>query len=212
MSWHEKSFFGPTLPGHKHWTLVSSVPLKKVVDVFFPCLQFLSNLDSTAIPTWLTNTSILFLFKHFIKKLNIIIFYFFRRKEAWCRYDSELLHDLKQFAFNPAGQPLCVYGDPACLLKVHPQGPFKHGILSPQMEEHNAAMSAVRSSGEWLYGDVVNSFKFNDFKKKLKLFLNCVGKLYVVSVILRNAVTCLYGNLTLTYFDLLPPKLDDYFA
>ena len=59
---------------------------------------------------------------------------------------------------------------------------------------------------------MVNSFKVSDFKKNLKLFLNCVGKLYVVSVILRNAVTCLYGNLTSTYFDLLPPRLDDYFA
>ena len=126
--------------------------------------------------------------------------------------DSGLLHDLEQFAFNPAGQPLCVYGDPAYPLRVHLQGPFKHGVLTPQMEEYNAAMSAVRSSVEWLFGDVVNYFKFNDFKKNLKLFLNCVGKMYVVSVILRNAVTCLYGNLTSTYFDLPPPRLDDYFA
>jgi len=31
-------------------------------------------------------------------------------------------------------------------------------------------MSAVRSSGsvEWLFGDLVNSFKFLDFKKKIK--------------------------------------------
>ena len=45
---------------------------------------------------------------------------------------------------------LCVYGDPAYPLRVHLQGPFKHGVLSPQMEEYNAAMSAVRSSVEWL--------------------------------------------------------------
>lgn len=135
-----------------------------------------------------------------------------RKHDAGMLVDSGLLHDLEQFAFNPAGQPLCVYGDPAYPLRVHLQGPFKHGVLTPQMEEYNAAMSAVRSSVEWLFGDVVNSFKFNDFKKNLKLFLNCVGKMYVVSVILRNAVTCLYGNLTSTYFDLPPPRLDDYFA
>ena len=97
-------------------------------------------------------------------------------------------------------------------LRAHLQGPFKHGVLTPQMEEYNAAMSAVKSSVEWLLGDVVNSFKFNDFKKNLKLFLSCVGKMYVVSVILRNAATCLYGNLTSTYFDLPSPRLDDYFA
>ena len=35
----------------------------------------------------------------------------------------------------------------------------------------------------------------------------------MVSARLRNAVTCLYGNLTSTYYDLPPPiaRLDDYF-
>ena len=123
-----------------------------------------------------------------------------------------LLDDLEQFAFNPAGQPLCVYGDPAYPLRIHLQQPFKYGVLTPQMEEYNHRMSAVRTSVEWLFGDVVNSFKFNDFKRNLKIFLNSVGKIYVVSVILRNALTCLYGNLTSTFFDLTPPRLEDYFA
>ena len=80
------------------------------------------------------------------------------------------------------------------------------------MEEHNHRMSAVRTSVEWLFGDVVNSFKFNDFQRNLKIFLITDGKMYVVSVILRNALTCLYGNLTSTFFDLTPPRLEDYFA
>ena len=126
--------------------------------------------------------------------------------------DSRLLDDLEQFAFNPAGQPLCVYGDPAYPLRIHLQQPFKYGVLTPQMEEYNHRMSAVRTSVEWLFGDVVNSFKFNDFKRNLKIFLNSVGKIYVVSVILQNALTCLYGNLTSTFFDLTPPRLEDYFA
>ena len=57
------------------------------------------------------------------------------------------------------------------------------------MEAYNGKMSAVRSSVEWLFGDIINSFKLNDFKKNLKIFLNNVGKMYVVSVILRNALT-----------------------
>ena len=126
--------------------------------------------------------------------------------------DSRLLDDLEWFAFNPAGQPLCVYGDPAYPLRIHLQQPFKYGVLTTQMEEYNHRMSAVRTSVEWLFGDVVNSFKFNDFKRNLKIFLNSVGKMYVVSVILRNALTCLYGNLTWTFFDLTPPRLEDYFA
>ena len=126
--------------------------------------------------------------------------------------DSRLLDDLEQFAFNPAAHPVCVYSDPAYPLRTHLQQPFKYGVLTPQMEEYNHRMSAVRTSLEWLIGDVVNSFKFNDFKRNLKIFLNSVGKMYVVSVILRNALTCLYGNLTSTFFDLTPPRLEDYFA
>ena len=126
--------------------------------------------------------------------------------------DSQLLHDLHRFAYNPAGQAVCVYGDPAYPLRVQMQGPFRYGVLTPQMQQYNAEMSAVRSSVEWLFGDVINSFKFNDFKKDLKLFLSSVGKIYVVSVILRNAMTCLYGNMTSEFFDLRPPTLDTYFG
>ena len=84
--------------------------------------------------------------------------------------DSQLLHDLHLFAYNPAGQPVCVYGDPAYPLRVQMQGPFRYGVLTPQMEQYNTQMSAVRSSVEWLFGDVINSFKFNDFKKYCEAF------------------------------------------
>ncbi|KAK3727215.1 hypothetical protein QZH41_020352 [Actinostola sp. cb2023] len=134
-----------------------------------------------------------------------------KKHDAGMLADSGLLNNLQQFAFNAAGQPLCVYGDPAYPLRIHLEGPFKNGVLTPQMQAYNAAMSAVRTSVEWLFGDVVNSFKFMDFKKNLKLLLSSVGKMYVVSVILRNDLTCLYGNLTATYFDLAPPTLDEYF-
>ena len=126
--------------------------------------------------------------------------------------DSQLLQDLHRFAYNPSGQAVCVYGDPAYPLRVQMPGPFRYGVLTPQMQQYNAEMSAVRSSVEWLFGDVINSFKFNDFKKDLKLFLSSVGKIYVVSVILRNARTCLYGNMTSECFDLRPPTLDTYFG
>ena len=127
--------------------------------------------------------------------------------------DPRLLHDLHRFAYNPAGQAVCVYGNPAYPLRVQIQGPFRRSVLTPQMEQYNTEMSVVRSSVEWLFGDVINSFKFNDFKKDLKLFLSSVGKIYVVSVLLRNAITCLYGNMTSEFFDLSgPPTLDTYFG
>ena len=72
-------------------------------------------------------------------------------------------------------------------------------------------MSSVCISVEWLFGDVVSSFVFIDqFKKVLKVALSSVGKMYIVAGILRNSLTCMYGNSALTYFGLSPPTLQDY--
>ena len=46
------------------------------------------------------------------------------------------------------------------------------------MKAYNASMSAVRSSVEWLFGDIINYFKSLDFKKNLKIGLSGVGKMY----------------------------------
>ena len=82
--------------------------------------------------------------------------------------DSNLLADLNPYALSPAGRPLCIYGDPAYPLRVNLQSPFRNAVLTAQMEAYNEAMSSVRSSVEWLFGDIVNYF-YLDFKKNLKL-------------------------------------------
>lgn len=125
--------------------------------------------------------------------------------------ESGLLRDLERYAFSTVGQPMCIYGDPAYPLRVHLQGPFQGAALTPQMEMFNDSMSSVRVSVEWLFGDILNYFKFLDFKKNLKIGLSSVGKTYVVCALLRNALTCLYGNNTSDFFELDPPSLQDYF-
>lgn len=80
------------------------------------------------------------------------------------------------------------------------------------MEAYNTAMGSVRTSVEWLFGDIINYFKFLDFKKNLKLGLSSVGKMYVVSAILSNGLTFLYGNTTSDFFQCDPPDLETYFA
>ena len=96
--------------------------------------------------------------------------------------------------------------------RVHLQGPFRDAYLTPQKQLYNQSMNSVRTSVEWLFADVQNYFKFIDFKKNLKVGLSSVGKMYVVSALLRNALTCLYGNETSQYFQLDPPSLQDYFV
>ena len=117
---------------------------------------------------------------------------------------SELLQQLQQYAFSPAGQPMCIYGDPAYPPRVQLHAPFRNVELTPQMLEFNRSMSAVRVSVEWLFGDIINYFKFFDFKKKLKIGLSSVWKTYIACAILRNTLTCLYGNFTSEYFQFDP--------
>ena len=57
----------------------------------------------------------------------------------------------------------------------------------------------------------MNFFKFTDYKKDLKISLSAVGKIYVACALLRNPLTCLYGNNTSTFFNVKPPNLEEYF-
>ena len=79
------------------------------------------------------------------------------------------------------------------------------------MQAYNDAMSEVWVSVEWLFGDIINSFKFLYYKKNLKIELIRVGKMYVVCALLRNAITCLYKNQTSLLFELDPLILEEYF-
>ena len=122
-----------------------------------------------------------------------------------------LYDDLENFAFNPAGREMCLYGDPAYPLRFHLHARFRFGFLTRQMQMLNEATSAAYASVEWLFGDIINDFNFLDFKENWKIGLSQVGKMYIVCAILRNSLTCLYSNTTAAYFGLDPPTLNDYF-
>ena len=78
------------------------------------------------------------------------------------------------------------------------------------MQQFNKSISKVRISVEWLFNDIINYFKFVDLKKNLELALSSVGKMHIVSGLLRNALTCQYDNSTSNCFDMQPPRLEDY--
>lgn len=135
-----------------------------------------------------------------------------RRHDAGMLRESGLYNMLQQNAFSTTQQPMCLYGDPAYPLRVHLQSPFKHANLTANEQAFNKSMSAVRTSVEWIFGDIVNYFKFLDFKKNQKLQLSAIGKYYLVAAILRNALTCLYPNETSKFFGVEPPTIDEYFS
>ena len=72
-------------------------------------------------------------------------------------------------------------------------------------------MSQVWVSIEWIFGDIMNFFRFLDFKKNVKVQLSTVGKMYTVCTILQNARCCLHAFTTTEYFGINPPEIQHYF-
>lgn len=62
------------------------------------------------------------------------------------------------------------------------------------MEVFNLFMSWVWILVEWIFGDVIKFFKVLDFKSNLKIGLIVDGKMYIVCVLMRNVIICMYGN------------------
>jgi hypothetical protein len=75
------------------------------------------------------------------------------------------------------------------------QAPFRNRELTPEMREFNKAMSGVRVSVEWMFGNITKYFSIVDFKRQMKVNLSAIGQLYFVPTLLQNAHTCLYENI-----------------
>ena len=104
-----------------------------------------------------------------------------KRHDAGMLQMSGLLDQLQQFSHSPAGQPLCIYGDPAYPLRIHLQAPYKAAHLTQDQEAFNSSMSDVRSAVEWVFGDILSYFAFLDFKENLKIGLSPIGTMNSVA-------------------------------
>ena len=133
-----------------------------------------------------------------------------RRHDSFMLAGSRLLPQLQQHAWFH-NNPLCIYGDPTYPLSVHLQAPFRGVALTEDQKRFNKAMSSVRVTVEWLFGLVLNYFKFIDFKKMQRIGMSPVGKIYIVCSMLQNAHTCMYGNQISETFEIEPPPVRDYF-
>ena len=135
-----------------------------------------------------------------------------RRHDSGMLADSNLLPLIQQHCNRANGDPLCIYQDTAYPLRAHLQTPYLGLQLNPVQAEYNRCMSKVRAAVEWVFGDIINNFKFIDFKKNVKINLSAVGKIYIVCALLTNAHTCLYKSSTSSYFNIDPPSLEQYFS
>ena len=132
-----------------------------------------------------------------------------RRHDAFMLAQSGLHEKLINIT-KPNGDPYVLYGDPAYGFTQNILAPFRGAELTVNQMQFNKRMSKVRISVEWGFGKISQLFAFLDFKKNMKVLLQPVGKYYLVGSILINCHTCLYWSVTSTYFDIMPPTLENY--
>ena len=87
-----------------------------------------------------------------------------KRHDAAMLANSNFITALEHNAVSPTDQQMCIYGDLAYPLRVNLMALFRGTTLTAQMETFNDSMSNVRTFVEWLFGDIVEYFKFIDLK------------------------------------------------
>ena len=110
---------------------------------------------------------------------------------------SGMMPVLENFSIGPNGERLCIYGDPAYALRWFLQGPLRGAQITSDRNEFNESMNKVCISVEWLFGNVIENFKFSNYRKSQKIRLSSH-----ISALSTNAYTCLYKNHCSKYFDL----------
>jgi nuclease HARBI1 len=111
-----------------------------------------------------------------------------RRHDARMLRESNLLDILAEHANGTNGEPMQIYGDPAYGIHQYILSPFRGVNLSAEQREFNKLMSSVRECVEWQFGKIIQEFAFLDFKKNLKLWLQPVGRYYLIGGLLTNLI------------------------
>ena len=132
-----------------------------------------------------------------------------------CRHDSALYYLSELDTQLPCivgsnNQQLCIYGDSAYALRRYLVTPFKGANISALQHDFNKNMASVRVAVEWGFAKITQIFAFLAYHHNQKVFLQPIGKYWIVGTILCNCHSSLYRSQTSKYFDLQPPALQDY--
>lgn len=101
-----------------------------------------------------------------------------------------------------------IYGDSAYAASDYIEKPFPRGTASRIERRCNRLMSGVRVSVEHLIGSVTQVFPALDMARYQRTGQVMVGTTFLVSVIMRNFLTCVRGgNQVSGYFNLTPPTI-----
>lgn len=132
-----------------------------------------------------------------------------RRHDAGIFRESGLYEQLEEKA-RFENNEYVIFGDQAYGIRELLLCPYPGDGLNEAQQHFNATMTPIRQAVEWSFSKVIAEFAFVDFKKNQKLLLQEIEAFYKTATILTNCHTCLYGNQTSTYFEVVPIHLEQY--
>ena len=132
--------------------------------------------------------------------------------DARMLHESHLMEELEDIMpANGAAVVYTLYGDLAYAQSIYLLGGFQKQPAGSDEAMFNRHTSSVRITVEWGFGDIVNKWKFLDFRSAMKIFEMPVGEFYTIGTFLSYICNCLYGNKTQQYFGAVQLTLDEYF-
>jgi hypothetical protein len=89
---------------------------------------------------------------------------------------------------------------------------LSHVLKASGSEDQRRVMNRVRTSVEWGFNKVLETWAGVNFYAKEKLYLNRPAKKYIIAVLLTNMHTCCEGSQTSFFFNCRPPSLESYMS
>ena len=127
--------------------------------------------------------------------------------------ESQLVEQLQAvMPENGTNQVFALYGDLAYAQNAYVLGGFCNVVPNSDEAAYNCLLSSVRITVEWGFAELVEQWKFLDFRSAMKIFQCPVAQYYINAAFLSNIRNCLLGNKTQQYFNAQQPTIDEYLA
>ena len=130
-----------------------------------------------------------------------------RRKRTWCRHGAWKLSLGWFTAEHAAFSKWCVQ-----LIPYHLTCWLLFGVPQLLLQRFSLTSPWVQFEWQWngLLATQFSCFLLLIFGRILKILLQPVGLYYIIATLLSKCHTCIYRNQIASFFNLVPPSLEDY--
>ena len=131
--------------------------------------------------------------------------------DARLLHESQLLEQLQTVMPENGNNPIyALYGDLVYAQSAYVLGGFHNVDTNSDEDAYNRLLSSVHITVEWGFTELVEHWKFLDFRLAMKIFQCPVAQYYINAAFLSNLRNCLLGNKTQQYFNAQQLTIDEY--